>query len=267
MASSLATMATRYAAHGWPVFPLEPRGKRPLHAGAGGFHEATTDAKQVAAWWEAAPTANIGFVPGRAGLLVVDIDGPDGAKAAEDLAARIYLTLEVSTGKGSHRYFRAPSDLRGRIGNAVLAPQLDLRGDAGYVLLPPSIHPSGARYEWRDAPIADAPAALVAELRRRFADPPPRRVAGSPWRGVAPDNDRRVLAYLAKVPTGLADGRKRTAFVLAAALLHDLERDPSAAFAILSAWNARNVRPLPTHYLERVLVNAAKHGGRRRRAA
>lgn len=263
MTLSLAVAAERYASHGWPVFPLRSRDKRPLHEGAGGFHEATTDLSLVRAWWRAAPASNVGHVPGGAGHLVLDVDGPEGARSAVALDSLAGDTLTVATGEGEHRYYRAPADLAGRIGNAVLAPQLDLRGDAGYVLLPPSVHPSGTVYRWRRAPVADAPPALVDELRRRFAPrPAPRALPRN-----APAGDHRVASYLARVPVGLADGRKRSAFVLAAALLHDLGCPPREALAILEAWNACNAPPLASAYLGRVLVNAAKHGGRRGRAA
>jgi hypothetical protein len=65
--------ALDYAARGWAVFPLD--GKRPLvdH----GFKDATTDTEKVAVWWDRWPNANIGLLPVSAGLLVVDVDGPE----------------------------------------------------------------------------------------------------------------------------------------------------------------------------------------------
>ena len=76
MSESMTTLlqaALRYAELGYPVFPCVPGGKAP--ATAHGFLDATTDAGQIEAWWTARPDANIGMPT--AGLLVVDVDGPD----------------------------------------------------------------------------------------------------------------------------------------------------------------------------------------------
>src|SRR2546430_1441589 len=51
----------------------------------------------------------------------------------------------VTPSGGRHLWFPHPG---GTIGNVVLAPHLDVRADHGYVLLPPSVHPSGAVYRW-----------------------------------------------------------------------------------------------------------------------
>ena len=81
----LGVLALRYAAHGWHVFPVAPRGKLPLipkEGGGNGYLDATTDAAQITEWWRCAPNANIGLWPGQSGLGVIDVDGPEGEAAA-----------------------------------------------------------------------------------------------------------------------------------------------------------------------------------------
>lgn len=143
--------AQHYAAQGWPIFPLN--GKKPRVTT--GFKAATTDAKQIEAWWRKWPDAGIGFCPGRAGLVVLDLDSDD---AAEGL--NLPPTLEVKTARGRHLYFKHPG---GTIANRKLTPKIDLRGDAGYVILPPSTHPRGVQYQWVDtkARIAPLPPGLL----------------------------------------------------------------------------------------------------------
>src|SRR5689334_5756027 len=146
--SRLALAAERYAAQGWHVFPVCVRGKKPLLGGPGGFLSATTDVAQVREWWHRNPNANIGLWPGQSGLVVFDVDGPDGEAAARILGALSEPTLVCATGRpdgGRHLYFRRPEF---SVSNNDLAARLEVRGDAGYVLLPPSIHPSGAQYRW-----------------------------------------------------------------------------------------------------------------------
>src|SRR6185437_14749859 len=146
--STLARRAIAYAEHGWHVFPLLPRGKRPLIAGGGGFLAATSDVAAVERWWIDAPNANIGLWPGQSGLVVIDLDGPAGEASARALGLLSEPTLECRTGRtdgGRHLYFRRPDFT---VSNTTIAPSIDVRGDAGYVILPPSVHPSGRRYEW-----------------------------------------------------------------------------------------------------------------------
>ncbi len=69
---TLADAAARFAAAGMPVFPCVPGEKRPLVRR--GFHDASTDPPQVAAWWSRWPAANIGIPTGAAsGVEVVDV--------------------------------------------------------------------------------------------------------------------------------------------------------------------------------------------------
>jgi hypothetical protein len=156
-------------AYGWPVFPCKPRGKDP--AIARGFLQATTDPQQIRAWWRQYPRANIGLVPGRAGFLVIDIDGPAAEEAAQQMGLLSEPTLTVVTARGWHLYFRHPG---GEIGNRKLG-MLDVRADRGYVLLPPSVHPSGHVYRWADeaARALPLPPAVLAELVRPPAQLPP----------------------------------------------------------------------------------------------
>ena len=70
--NGLGAGAAWYARHGFPVFPCQPRAKKPLTPH--GFKDATTDLARVAAWWRKWPDANIGMRTGAAsGLLVLDV--------------------------------------------------------------------------------------------------------------------------------------------------------------------------------------------------
>lgn len=173
--SPLGQAALHYATeYGWAVFPLGVRGKLPLigrDAGGRGFLDATTDAEQIAAWWTAAPNANVGIATGAAsGFVVVDVDGPEG-----DVALRAYTLPPCpvsSTGKGRHLLFRRPADgLRNSAKK--LGPMLDVRADGGYIVAPPSVHPDGGVYTWTVAPeFCDPPELPPAVLARLVGAPP-----------------------------------------------------------------------------------------------
>lgn len=147
MSATLLDAALWYARNRIPVFPCKPRGKEPLTPH--GFKDATTDQTVIADWWRQWPDANIGIPTGlTSGLLVVDCDprngGPIDRGSFVEQFGPVPETAEVTTGGGGrHFYFRYS-------GGAVpktLATGVDLKGDGGYVVAPPSIHPSGERYQ------------------------------------------------------------------------------------------------------------------------
>jgi hypothetical protein len=147
---TLLDFALAYAAQlDWPVFPCRPN-KTPYTAH--GFKDASTDEEQIRTWWEHWPNASIGLPTGpTSGVYVVDIDagkgGPSSWQSLEDRHRDVLTMVSRTGGGGWHLYFRAPEfGLRSTAGR--LGPGIDTRGDGGYVILPPSTHASGARYEW-----------------------------------------------------------------------------------------------------------------------
>jgi hypothetical protein len=115
----------------------------------GGFKAATVGPSQIRAWWEKWPDANIGIATGQAsGLLVLDIDGADGLTALQrlrDLNGLLPATLTVATGRGLHLYYALRQGEEVRCSSS---EGLDVRGDGGYVVAPPSVHETGAVYRW-----------------------------------------------------------------------------------------------------------------------
>lgn len=153
--SRLRDKALQLAARGMFVFPLGRRGKKPLISkadGGNGFHDATRDTAQIELWWTNNPSANIGIATGTSGLVVVDVDGPEGQVLLKQVSGGdIPWTYAVKTGRegGFHLYY---------LGTDVPSTQdrgdhLDIRGTTGYVLSEGSIHPNGTEYE----AVADRP--------------------------------------------------------------------------------------------------------------
>jgi len=170
--SELRDAALSYARRGWAVFPVRPRAKEPLVAGA--YKSATSDLAQVKAWWTQWPDANIGLATGAvSGLWVLDIDGPQGEQSFEQLVGEhggeLVETLMAMTGKGYHLYWRLPAgrEQGRRIG---VRPGLDVIGGSGYLVAPPSIHPSGRQYRWCDA---DREPQLAPDWLRELEKPKP----------------------------------------------------------------------------------------------
>jgi Bifunctional DNA primase/polymerase, N-terminal/Primase C terminal 1 (PriCT-1) len=165
---NLADMAVRYAERGLPVFPV--RGKLPLTEH--GFKDASTDVDTIRGWYERWPDANVAIPTGPAsGLVVLDVDPRhDGGKslaALEEKHGPLPLTLEVRTGGGGrHLFFALGNEQNVRNSAGKLGPGLDVRGDGGYIVAPPSIHPETKQpYVWTNKiKPAQTPAWLIREL-------------------------------------------------------------------------------------------------------
>jgi hypothetical protein len=163
--------AAWYARRGIAVFPVKARDKVPLTEH--GVKDASADPTAVHAWWSRWPNANLGVACGvPSGVLVVDIDGADGEAALEALAAEhgaLPPCPEVRTGKGRHLWFAHDERVRNSVKRL---PSVDTRSTGGYVLAPPSVHPSGAVYRWvpgraiTDLEPPPPPEWLVAALTR-----------------------------------------------------------------------------------------------------
>ena len=158
--SDLMAAALRYAARGWPVFPLIAGTKRP--ATANGFHDGTTEEGQVERWWDhGLARHNIGIRCGgtHGGPDVLDVDNPRAFDLwrTELPEHELPRTSVARTPSGGYHYYFQPTGGPRRIG---VPEGCDWLGDGGYAVAPPSIV-DGRRYEWtREAPLAECPAWL-----------------------------------------------------------------------------------------------------------
>lgn len=139
---SLARAALGYAQRGWAPIPLSPAAKVP----AAGFPlrkylELRPGREQVRRWWIATPKANVGLVMGH-GLIAVDMDRRHGG---DNSVRGMYLppTFVSETSDGFHLLYQMKGAPRKRIS---ALPGVDLIGRGGYIVAPPSLHPSGKRY-------------------------------------------------------------------------------------------------------------------------
>lgn len=245
MPATTGARAAAYLARGWAPIPLVPRSKRPLIAWETYQHRLPLPG-EVARWWARWPEAGLGIVTGSvSGLIVLDVDPEKGGRASlaalEAEHGRLPATVQVATGGGGrHWYFRHPG---GRFACAVgLRPGLDLRGDGGYVVAPPSIHPSGRPYvtvAGTPAEPAPAPGWLSALL-------PPAR----PRPGHSPLWWRRLLAQ------GLVEGERNTKLAALAGLLLHHGLEPGTVLELLQGWNRGRCRPpLPAEEVERIVAS------------
>lgn len=178
MSDALARSALWYAQHlGWRVFPCLAGRKEP--AIKAWHNNATNDPRQVRTWWGIRREQNIGVACGPdSGLWVLDVDAgtKDGEGSLAVLCRRFGAlpeTVEQITGGGGRQLlFLYPDghDCPNSVGSrGGLGPGLDTRSRGGFVVVPPSIHPSGQPYRWAEGrgPHQRAPAELPAGWVRR----------------------------------------------------------------------------------------------------
>lgn len=155
--------ALKIASTGKPVFPCRPD-KSPYTPR--GFKDASIDPGRVNAFWNKYPNAKqIGMPTGRrSSVFVMDVDRLD---ALGELEHELPETLTIRTPSGGlHLYFEHVDGLTNSPG--ALPQGIDIRGEGGYVIVPPS---PGYRTE-REAPIAAAPNWLLEKLREKPASSP-----------------------------------------------------------------------------------------------
>lgn len=199
--------ALYHARAGRPVFPCSAKDKKPAipkTAGGNGFKDATTDEALLRRWWAQYPEAVPGMPTGaRVGVWVLDVDSKPGKVGRDTLYQLVQTfgplpdTVETITATGgSHLFFRHPRDGRTIPNSAsqlglghetwgsggypavpferldsgrLKVPDLDVRGDGGYVILPGAVMADGRRYDWEGssdpdegAKVAEAPSWLLA---------------------------------------------------------------------------------------------------------
>jgi len=193
------------------------------------------------------PGCNWGLACGiDSGVFVLDFDGAEGESAIREISERHgddwTRTLSVKTVRGAHFYFQYPVGAATRNSVSKLAKGLDVRGEGGYAVVPPSVHPSGAIYRWagtgEDAPIMPAPAWLL-EMLTALAQPMSQTPEVG---GDIPEGQRN--ATLAKL-AGVMRRRGMTE--------HEIEP------ALLAVNTNRCVPPLPEEDVKRIAQSIAKY--------
>lgn len=151
--------ALQYATeYGWAVFPVSPTTKKPIPKH--GCKDAKKDPGAIRAWWTRFPEASIGIATGSISQLIVideDIDEDKGLEGYQEVKqwerdnGSLPDTVTAITGRGGyHLYFHYDgTDIGNRTG---ILEGVDVRGEGGYVIAPPSTHPNGTEYAWEEAP-------------------------------------------------------------------------------------------------------------------
>jgi len=146
--------------HGWRIFPCAQRGKVPLLKNWP--RSASSDIDVIRKWAQKHEDCNWGVATGpESRVFAIDIDGESGEESFSSLVDQHGVwteTLAVTTARGQHFYFDWPASGTIRNSAGKLSAGIDVRGDGGYCVIPPSVHPDGPLYRWASVNLQTAPA-------------------------------------------------------------------------------------------------------------
>lgn len=220
-------LALEYVDRGWSVLPVRPDEKRPYMGNWLQYTHERATRQQVSSWFASLSGAGVGVVTGKvSGMVVLDVEA-DCPTPVEELLRRWPTRMWSRTGSGGVHLFYAYPHGVGRISNRVrIFEGADLRADGGFIVLPPTMHACGRRYEWVEQ---GAMGAFPRELLDLQAQP----------------RDREGDGWIAEALRGVGEGgRNDTCARLAGYFFKKgLERD--IVEALLQEWNERNDPPMP----------------------
>ena len=279
--SNLDTALHYAAAWGWRVFPVHSVGadgfctcgltdncsspaKHPVGSLAPqGVNNATTDEKQIRAWWGefGMPDANIGIATGgESNLVVVDLDIEKGANinylneiTLNDIVLK--ESIQVQTGGGLHFYYALPTGVEIKNSANRLGKFIDVRGEGGYVVAPPSKHISGRDYKFINPEI---------ETLLEFPDEWLAKLAGpkQPENNAAANGNSNGLFVAPPqatfvVPDRIAHGARNDSLTRIAGSLRRLDLTQSEIENTLWSVNARVCQPpLDTGEVQKLLIRS-----------
>jgi hypothetical protein len=255
-----------YLARGWSVIPLRSTGsvedrKKPSLESWKQYQKRLPTEVEVRGWWREQPAANVGIVTGKvSGLVVIDNDGPNCSELFRQQGIYLPKTAAVQTGSGCHIYYAHPAgrEIENRVAllkdgkeKTAGGSQVDLRGDGGYVVAPPSVHGSGRVYQWAippTDPLAPLPDDIISLLDREQSECFEK---GEDW--------------VSQVVDGVMDGQRHdVAAKLAGYFLRVNNCHEESAYFSLRTWNALNKPPLPDIDLRRTVGSIAQRERKKR---
>jgi len=250
--NTLVHTALALAQKGLAVFPCWPRTKNPVTDH--GFQDASTDPDTILRWWHNGADFNIAIATGAvSGVFVVDLDSVEAEAALRKFEIEFGAlppTVEVITARGRHIYFQMPKiDLRNSVGR--IAPGIDVKATGGYIMAPPSVHPTGRRYCWSvdsASSFAAAPDWLLNKL-----------VSHRNGNGAIPASEWRTRIK------GVSEGERNDRIARLTGYLLRRHVDPFFTLELMKSWNATHCTPLlPEEEVEGIVNSIAGRELKRR---
>ncbi len=230
--------AMYYQMCGLSIIPVG-KNKKPLILSWKKYMDERASLAQVVEWWDMWPEANPAVITGRiSGIVALDLDKKHNRTSKE---FSIPTTACAKSGNGGeHFFFRYPENSHVKSGSAILGDGVDIRGDGGYILLPPSVNETGGLYEW----------IITLELQEFLAEMPEwlKKVT------ISNSIDKRWLSG----KDGVSEGsRNETATSMAGKIISSTPAElwESIGWEHLKIWNQKCVPPMVEKELRGIWEN------------
>lgn len=262
----------------WRFFPTDVQRRAPLiKTGKGHLEGATDDPDVIAEWVARWPSMALSLPTGAVtGVVVIDADVKNGGRGIENLRALESTLGELPTSHvvrtqsgGLHVYAAHPGEgVRVKCSAGKIVRGVDIRGDGGQALLPPS-----KGYRWISGPESASPLRPLppAWLARLTSEAVADRSADRSYVLSAPPY---VLAaareYLGRIgPAVRGQGADDHTYRVAAHLVGSFALSADDALELLGEWNDRNPEPWPWSKLQGFVGHASNYatGGGEERGA
>lgn len=219
-------LAAEYVDNGWSVLPVRPDEKRPYMTNWLQYTKTKAPKAMVEGWFNNLSGAGVGAVTGRiSNMVVLDVEHNCPYPIEELLKKYPTQMIARSGGGGYHLFYQYPTS-QSKVSNRVrIFEGADLRADGGFIVLPPTVHQSGNKYEWiKRGPLGAFPVALL-DLKAHTP------VQGDGW--------------ITEALRGVSEGGRNDTCARLAGYFFKKGMNSDIVEALLIDWNERNEPPLP----------------------
>lgn len=225
---TIGEQAIEYVNSGWSVLPVRPDEKRPYMTNWLQYTKTRAPIPMVEGWFNNLAGAGVGAVTGRiSNMVVLDVE-KDCPYTIEELLKKYPTQMVAKSGGGGYHLFYQYPTSQARVSNRVrIFEKADLRADGGFIVLPPTMHPSGNRYQWiKRGPLGAFPMTLL-ELQ---AQP---KVLEEGW--------------ITEALRGVSEGGRNDTCARLAGYFFKKGVNADIVEALLLDWNERNEPPMPVN--------------------
>jgi hypothetical protein len=250
-------IAKQYLAWGWNVLPMVPFKKVP-YVKWKPFQKRMATEQEVEKWFTDFKDANFGIITGKiSNLCALDWDAPDAKQRFEkEVGCKLPETKMQDTGRGSQSLFAYNANGYKLKNQAGIIPDVDFRGEAGLIVVPPSIHKNGKQYRWREGcdTLSDLPPKVAKYLHDKQQE---KKTTAATATGGDKEPD-----WVTKAMDGVNKGQRDVTMTrLAGYWLRDQKGDKERTFAILSAVDLKNNPPLGEDIVREKIESVASRQG------
>lgn len=234
MTMDLLEYASKYVNNGWSILPVRPDEKRPFMTNWLQYMHQKADLQMVTGWFTKLNGAGIGMVTGKiSNLIVLDVEAYCPTPI-EEILERYPTQLVARSGSGGyHLYYQYPTNRQSVSNRVRIFEGADLRADGGFIVLPPTMHPCGNRYEWVSEGVPGTFPVALLELESQ------PRTGGEGW--------------ITEALRGVSEGGRNDTCARLAGYFFNKGLASDIVETLLMEWNERNDPPLPAREVRTTL--------------